>query len=317
MARVRLENRRMFDDFRRGRPIIIKRKKRAMQTLKLALLHADIRHKEPQHNGETLLGLIRGAAREGAKLVVAPEMALSGYSFTGRRDILPYCQEEGGPILSAIAGVVESTGIYLCLGLATRDKESGILYNSALVFAPDGRILCRYHKINAESRWACPGDPLADNTFATPWGRVGVLICSDSYHSLMSRVTALRGADLLLIPTNWPPTGLVAQEIWRARALENGFTVAACNRTGIDLSMDCREAPSAVFDGAGKSLLNERCSQSRIFLVDIPLDPSQRLPSQRRRQCLAVRPVAQVHDCYLNLSAITDLTSFWQSAISL
>ena len=115
-----------------------------MHTLKLALLHADIRHKEPQQNCETLIALIRQAAKEGARIVVTPEMAISGYSFTGRLDILPHTETEDGAILSAIAEVVEESGIYLCAGLATREKSSGILHNSALVFAPDGRILCRY-----------------------------------------------------------------------------------------------------------------------------------------------------------------------------
>jgi hypothetical protein len=150
-----------------------------MKTLKLALIHANIRHKEPDSNRTVLIDLIRQAAQQGANIVVTPEMAISGYSFSSRTDILPYTEIENGPTLSRLAEVVKETGIYVCIGLAEKDACTGIFYNSAFVMGPDGQRLCRYRKINAESRWACPGDPKEDNTFETPWGRVGVLIsCS-------------------------------------------------------------------------------------------------------------------------------------------
>ncbi len=281
-----------------------------MKTLKLAFIHANIRHKQPESNRAVLIDLIGQAARQGADIVVTPEMAISGYAFSSRADILPYAETEGGPTLSSLVQIVKKAGIHVCIGLAEKDAYTGMLYNSAFVLGPDGHRLCRYRKINAESRWACPGNPKENNTFATPWGRVGVLICSDSYHSLMPRVTALRGADLLLVPANWPPTGLVPQEIWRARSLENGFYVAACNRTGVDLSMDCRQASSAVFDSCGKSLLDTGHPDSRIFYVDLPLNKDNKLDAGRRQQCLAARYSAGIHDCYLNLTAISDLTSF-------
>lgn len=281
-----------------------------MKTLKLAFIHANIRHKEPNSNRTVLIDLIRQAAHQGADIVVTPEMAISGYSFSSRTDILPYTETEGGPTLSLLAEVVKETGIHVCIGLAEKDACTGMFYNSAFVLGPDGQRLCRYRKINAESRWACPGDPKEDNTFETPWGRIGVLICSDSYHSLMPRVTALRGADLLLVPANWPLTGLVPQEVWRARSLENGFHVAACNRTGIDLTMDCRQAPSAVFDSCGNILLDSSHPDSRIFYANLPLNEDNMLNTGRRQLCLAARHFAGMHECYLNLAAISDLTSF-------
>jgi predicted amidohydrolase len=85
----------------------------------------------------------------------------------------------------------------------------------------------------------------------------------------MPRITALRGADLLLIPANWPPSGLDPVELWRARAIENGFFVAGCNRTGIDLKMDCRPGNPASIPPGGQ-LLREKSETSRIFEVKRP-----------------------------------------------
>lgn len=92
---------------------------------------------------------------------------------------------------------------------------------------------------------------------------MGVLICSDTYNGLMPRITALRGADLLLVPANWPPTGLNPRVLWRVRAMENGIFLAACNRTGIDRIMDCRQALSCVSDPQGHLLLEAKTRRSR------------------------------------------------------
>jgi predicted amidohydrolase len=281
-----------------------------MPSLKLALIHSTADHKQPERNRAHLLELFQRAGDAGAQMAIAPELAVSGYSFTSRQDIAPYTESADGPTLSALADLTRSYGLYACIGLAEHDPRSAILYNSAFVLGPSGALVCRYRKINAEYRWACPGNPREDNTFATPWGRMGVLICSDSYHSLLPRITALRGADLVLIPANWPPTGLDPREIWRTRALENGVYVAACNRTGRDLTMDCRQGPSAVFAPCGTTLLDRSSPESQLLLVDLPLNDQQRLDPVTRQQRLQSRQGMEIGDCYLNLVGIADLTAF-------
>ena len=278
--------------------------------LRLALIHMAIRHKDPDHNRELLLSQIRQAAQLGASLVVAPELSTSGYSFENREDMLPYAESSSSPFAAALARSAKKNGLYICAGVAELDEKTRILYNSALVFAPYGRLVCKYRKINAECRWASAGDPKQDNTFDTPWGRMGVLICSDTYHALMSRATALRGANLLLAPANWPVTGMNPLEIWRARALENGFFVAGCNRTGTDLVMDCRNAPSGVWDPKGRLLLEGRCEDSAIFYTDLPLTDQGRLDDTNRQRLMADRRPDYYHDAYLRLNAIQDLTGF-------
>ncbi|MGD9949350.1 MAG: carbon-nitrogen hydrolase family protein [Desulfobulbus sp.] len=281
-----------------------------MSPLRLALLHLTAAHKHPEANRRQLFNLFRRAGDAGAQLVMAPEMALSGYSFTGRDDIAPFTETIDGPTLSGLAEIVRCYGMYGCIGLAEREARTNIFYNSAFVLDPSGKVALRYRKINAEHRWACPGNPQEDNTLPTPWGRMGVLICSDSYHGLLSRITALRGADLLLIPANWPPTGLDPRELWRARALENGIHLAACNRTGMDLSMDCRQGPSGLFTPEGATLLDHNSPDSQMLLIELPLDTNNRLPAATRLARLQEQTMGDISPCYLNLMGIADLTSF-------
>lgn len=283
-----------------------------MPSLQLGFIHLAIAHKQPEVNRGNLLALLRQAGEQGAQLVLGPELSVSGYAFAGYQDMAPYAETMDGPTLTEVAALCRAYGFYACIGLAELDRSSGILHNSAFLLNPDGLMVCRYRKINAESRWACAGEPTQDNTCVTPWGRIGLLICSDSYHSLMPRVTALRGADLLLVVANWPPTGLDPMEIWRARALENGMAVAACNRTGQDLSLDCRQAPSVLVDHQGHLLLHGRQPDSALYLADLPLTSDGRLPSRQRRDRMASRRFGALHDCYLNRNGITDLTTFLQ-----
>ncbi len=281
-----------------------------MTNLKLALVHLSIDHKQPEKNLQSLLSHITEAGRQGAKFVVAPELSVSGYSFKKRTDLLPYAETANGPALTAVAEAAQAEGLYVCIGLAEKDEQTGILYNSAFVLGPKGDQICRYRKINAEARWGCSGPPKQNNVFETPWGKVGVLICSDIYHGLLPRVTALRGADLLICPSNWPSLGIDPRKVWSARAMENGFYLVTCNRTGLDQTMDCRESLSCVFDPWGQKLLEGQNEDSQVFYIELPLDDRGRLDDSIRKKCLVDRRPQNYYDCYINLQSILDLTSF-------
>jgi predicted amidohydrolase len=268
-------------------------------------------HGRPEANRAQLLALIRQSAAGGARLVVTPELALSGYVFRHRDHVLPLAETLEGITLTAVRRLAAELDLWICLGLALETRPSGMLTNSAVMVDPRGEVVRRYDKINAESRWACPGDPRRDNTFDTPWGRMGVLICSDVYYGLMPRVTALRGADLLLVPATWPPAGLDPVELWRVRALENGLYLAACNRTGREAGLDCRAAASCCCDPRGNVLLEERRDDARIFHVHIPLNDRGRMEDGERRRRISARRPQDYHDCYRNLRAIEDLTDFF------
>lgn len=280
--------------------------------LKIGLVHLDVKYKDPRTNRALLIKFSEHAAVQGAKIVVNTEMAVSGYSFANRRDVLPFAENASGPTVSALAEVSRKHGVYIAAGLPERDELTGIMYNSAFVIGPDGAVVCRYRKINAEARWACPGSGKQNAVFDTPWGRVGVLICSDSYYGLIPRTLALKGADMVIIPANWPSSGLDPIEMWRARALENGFVVAACNRTGQDRMMDCSEARSCVISQTGEVLISESSPDSRVFFSDIPLDGDGCLNKSLRENIMQQRKPGYYGDIYLDLRMIRDMSTWYE-----
>ena len=125
-----------------------------MKKLKLSLIHLDIHHGQADENRAALLALIRQSALAGAQVIVAPELSISGYAFDSRAAVAPFVETMEGPTVSAIRDLARSLKVYICIGLALENVPSRAFTNSAVVVDPEGEIVCRYDKINAESRWA-------------------------------------------------------------------------------------------------------------------------------------------------------------------
>lgn len=269
----------------------------------------DVKYKEPQINRGKLIELNEKAALEGADIILNPEMAISGYSFSSRQDIREFVETSEGETIKRLSEISRRHGKYICTGFAEKCLETDIYYNSAFVLDPRGEIICRHRKFNAESKWACPGSIFQENTFDTRWGRVGVLICSDTYYGLIPRVMGIKGVKLLLVPANWPPAGLDPCELWRARAMENGFYIAACNRTGKDLRMSCFDASSCVYGPGGEEILTESNKKSKIFSAAIPLI-NGRLESNLKKVMSARKPEFY-SPIYLDTRLVKDFTEHY------
>lgn len=281
-----------------------------MERLKLALVHLNVRHGEPEQNRNELIAFNTGAAENGAKIIVNTELAVSGYSFSSRNDIASLVESQQGVTIKALQKVASHYSCFIVLGYAERDDETGIYYNSAAVIGPDGKLLLNYRKITAEVRWACAGTPFQHNTFSTPWGTIGILICSDTYYGAIPRMSSLRGVDLLLVPANWPGGSLDPRELWQARAKENGFFLAACNRSGKDKTMSCEDAYSCVYGANGERILESRSCESDVFYTELPLEDG-RLLSQREKQLQSRKP-SMYAPMYLDMRYATDLTSYYE-----
>ncbi len=280
------------------------------ERLLIGIVHLDVRHGAVAENRARLLRYTQKAAAEGARIIVAPELALSGYSFESISEVAPFTEELAGETVKALSRISRRFGVYLCTGLAEHDKKTGLFYNSAVVLGPDGRIRAHHRKHVAERRWSCPGQPSSSSIFETPWGKVGVLICADTYYGLLPRSMALEEADLLLVCANWPPSGLNPREVWRARALENGVGVVAANRTGIDRRMDCREAPSYAVTPEGRILLDQTSEDNRLFLVEYPLE-RHRFPCRLREEMEALRRPWDYNAIALDVSGMDDFPGMW------
>lgn len=225
--------------------------------------------------------LIDKAVAAGARLVALPEY----FCHMGRadRDKLAVAEEDGaGPIQDFLAGRAARHGIWLAGGtLPLRCPDPQRVFNSSMVFGPDGRRAARYDKIHLfnfkrgdesydESIAIHPGS--AVRTFDTPTGPVGMSVCYDLRFPELYR--AFGPVSLVLVPSAFTyTTGRAHWELLlRARAIENQCYMIAVNRTGEDEETGTRFfGHSMIVDPWGEVVL-EVGEPEGVYTVTIDLD---------------------------------------------
>jgi predicted amidohydrolase len=204
-----------------------------MTLIRVAAVQMEPRFREVTANLEVILGTTRQAAHAGAQLVAFPECALTGYCFDSKGEALDMAEPIPGPSTEAVASVCAEWGAFAVYGLLERDGQR--LYNACALVGPEG-VIGSYRKVHLPymgvDRWANPGDrPFAVHEVAGV--RVGMHICYDGAFPETGRVLTLLGADLLVLPTNWPThSECAAEHMVACRAMENVVYMMAVNRVG-------------------------------------------------------------------------------------
>ncbi len=238
----------------------------------MALVHAAVRWGEKEKNLAGLLAL-KKHSRIGCQVILNTELATSGYSFASRSAVASLTETIPGTTTRAFGQISKKYGCYICIGLPEVNPKTGVIYNAAALIGTAGRVLGKCRKLAPaylENLWAARGN-LPVLVAQTGFGKLGVVICADTYSYKPARVAALKGVRLLLVPANWPPEHHNPEKVWRARAAENGMYLLACNRTGIDKTMDCQAAESFIIDNFGVSVKQVSSPDDTIIYGTLPL----------------------------------------------
>jgi len=204
-----------------------------MSKWKIAAVQTGCRFADVPANREMIRAKARQAASQGAQLVVFPECILSGYGFESLAEAMPHAETLPGPTTDQIAEDCRELGVWCVFGLLELDGDR--LFNSCALVGPNG-FEASYRKIHLPilgvDRFTTPGDrPFAVHDLGGL--KIGMNICYDGSFPESSRVLALLGADLILLPTNWPSGARpMVLPLTTARAIENHVYYAAANRTG-------------------------------------------------------------------------------------
>lgn len=192
---------------------------------------------------------IRSAASKGANIVCLQELFTSLY-FCDKEDYAPFALAESipGPSTNTLQPLAKELGVVIIASLFEKRAE-GVYHNTAAVIDADGTYLGKYRKMHIpddpayyEKFYFTPGD-LGFKSFATKYGKIGVLICWDQWYPEAARLTALTGAEILFYPTaiGWADgeeaaVNKIQHDAWetiqRAHAVANGIPVVAVNRVG-------------------------------------------------------------------------------------
>ena len=158
---------------------------------------------EPEANRELSNRSANLAFEQGADIVILPEMIVHGYVADWRR-LAPIAEPIDGPTVKSWSALAAEANGYVVGGFCERDGEA--LYNSAVAVGPDG-LLLHYRKVHlfAEEKVAFRAGNLGFPVVPTRFGNIGVCVCSDLRFVEVVRLMALRGADLICVPTAWLP----------------------------------------------------------------------------------------------------------------
>lgn len=192
-----------------------------------------------EHNLRRLGHWAAEAARQGAHLVVFPEMFLSGYNI-GASAAQALAQPPDGELPEAVASIARAQGIAIAYGYPEA-SEHGAVYNAAQLVDAQGQRLLDYRKAHLfgalDRAMFSPGDGGFAVVQLHGWS-LGLLICYDVEFPEAVRQLALAGAELVLVPTaNMAGFEFVAQVTVRARAYENGCYLAYANYCGVEADL--------------------------------------------------------------------------------
>ena len=239
--------------------------------MKSAAVQMDVRILAKEYNLDQILRRLEEASSSGAELVVFPECALTGYCFVRREEAAPVVEEVPGPSTEKILAAAKRLNCTVVVGLLERDGDR--IFNSAAVITPQG-ILGTYRKLHLPCLgidWHTALGDKAFPVFTTPHGRIGISICYDCSFPESGRILKLNGAQILVIPTNWPLGSDTWQHTPPVRATENHLHVIACDRVGEERGFRFA-GHSQIVDCTGAKLAEAGETEETILYAEI--DPT-------------------------------------------
>ena len=228
---------------------------------------------------------IRAAAKDGAQVILAPELLQGPYFCKTEQtrwfaSAYPY-QEH--PVVTALAPLAGELGVVLPLSIFERAGQE--YYNSLVMVDADGALLGLYRKSHIpdgpgyeEKFYFRPGDT-GFKVWKTQFGRIGVGICWDQWFPEAARAMTLTGAEALLYPTaigSEPENAeLDTQARWRramvGHAVSNVIPVAAANRIG-DEDGQVFYGSSFICDQGGDALADMTRTEEGFAAATVDLD---------------------------------------------
>ena len=171
------------------------------EILKIGMGQLLVEGGEPERNLKRAGKMLEEAAEKSCRLVLLPECLDFAWTHPSAKT---EAQPIPGPYSDILCKLAKTYNLYLCAGLTERSEDK--VYNTAIFISPEGNILLKYRKINvltvAQDIYSI-GETLS--VVKTPFGVVGVNICSDNYIDSLDigHTLARMGAQIILSPSSW------------------------------------------------------------------------------------------------------------------
>ena len=190
-------------------------------------------------NFQKSLAFMRDAARQGVDIICFPEVQLSPFFAQYEKiDVSRYVIVKNSRYISEMKSLCKETGIYACPNFYI--EENGKRYDMSLLIDDNGSIIGEQKMVHIaqceyfyEQDYYTPSEE-GFQVFDTKFGKIGIVVCFDRHYPESVRTEALRGAELVIIPT--ANTIAESSELFqwevRVQAFQNSVNIAMCNRVG-------------------------------------------------------------------------------------
>jgi N-carbamoylputrescine amidase len=261
---------------------------------------------------------IQKAAKKKAELICFPELSVSGHYCAGE---VWACSEPvpDGPSTQALIDVAAELGVFVSFGVA--EREANIAYNTQVIVGPDGYLgkQRKLHMSGDEYFHFRSGTQIP--TINIGKCKLGIGICYDNIFPEVSRIAAVRGAEVYLMPHaarfgQWPEKkdGRAAavkrgkktwSRVYAARAYDNGMYIVFCNQAGVagDEPPTSHAGGILVFGPDGELIKQSRTKeiQDEMVIVDLKADV---FDARRKGSCFNLQ--TRKPELYGALTKLTD-----------
>ncbi len=202
-----------------------------------------------ENNISKTVDQIRSAARKGAQIILLQELFSTTYFCQSMDDrFFEWSESIPGPVSEKLSALAAELDTVIVAPYFER-RAPGVYHNSLIVIDADGTLMGKYRKKHIpddpgffEKFYFTPGED-GYQVYDTKYAKIGPLICWDQWYPEAARITALKGAEILVYPTaigtlpeEDKAMGREFLEAWqtiqRSHAIANGCFVASINRTG-------------------------------------------------------------------------------------
>jgi predicted amidohydrolase len=225
---------------------------------------------------------LKAAHAKDADIATFPESSVLGWE---NPDAHTMATPIPGADSDRIAALARKYGLMIAIGLDEKDGDR--LYDSAILVEKTGKLLWRHRKLNVLAELMDPpysvGDREGIGVAETEFGRIGVIICADTFVGEYAQKVASLKPDLMLVPYGW-----AAQvKMWPAheedleRLVADRAKMWKCPTIGTDLVGEMTHGPwkgwtygggSVVADASGRVLEVLRDRDTDVRVVELPID---------------------------------------------